>query len=101
MKRTVTGDRGYVPDFEFSVRDFKKRLGIAERGNVHDVDINGDRITVRMPRHRDERVEYELDQAEFKARLDIADPRPVLIVFASVWDSKVKLSLADNEEETK
>jgi hypothetical protein len=95
VRRTVTEDKGYVPDYTFSWRDFKKRLGITERDHVRTVTVRGMTITVIMPRdtRKDERAEYEFSQQEFKDLLGITDPRSVSCVFASVWSNSVDLSM--------
>jgi hypothetical protein len=95
MKRTVREDRGYVPDYTFNWRDFKKRLGITERDHVRTVQVQGMTVTVIMPRdtRRNERAEYVFSQQEFKDLLGITDPRSVSGAFASVWSSSVDLSM--------
>lgn len=95
MKRTVATDWAYVPDCEFTQRDFKRRLGITERNRVRDVRIRGDSITIEVFRGG-ELVRYETGQQEFKDMLGITDRRAVLVVYASVWDRKVQISHAGN-----
>lgn len=94
MKRTVTEDPGYVPDYTFSKRRFRKLLDITGRGDVRDVTVSGGSLTITMTRVRNQRTQYEISQGEFKARLGITDSRSVLIVHASVWSSKVQIDLA-------
>jgi len=97
MWRTVTHNAGYVPDYTFRVRKFKRRLGITDRGDIHGVTVHGDLVTVTLIRPHHQRVDYHLDQGEFKSKLGIPGPRPVSIVFASVWSGKVQMSLAKAE----
>jgi hypothetical protein len=92
VKRTTATDWAYAADYTFMQHQFRRLLGITERENVRSVDISGNSIVLRIL-HKGEMVHYETTQQEFKKLLGITDPENVLIVYASVWSSKVQISM--------
>ena len=95
MRRTVTEDKGHVPDYTFRQGEVKRLLGIGDRQLIHDIRRQGCEITIRMDRCcGDERVTYTLPESEFKGRLGIDDPRHFLLAFVDNWSRRSEIQIS-------
>jgi hypothetical protein len=77
MRRTVTRNQGYLPDYTFTSRRLKKRLGITDRERVNWIKFRGDEVSVILSGRKTGRAQwdsatYTLRTAEFAEKLGIS-----------------------------
>lgn len=99
MRREEYKDLGFVPDFIVTQPVLKRRLGITEGRMIRHISVAGYQMTIDLGTHRGIRVKYHLLSGEFKDKLGIDGWGSICAVYASVWDDKIKISLAGTNPE--
>jgi hypothetical protein len=96
MEKTTERDVGYVPDYVFTQRKFKRLLGIDDcRALVRGIEkLPTGNVVVTMNVYRGQRTRYAMSEAEFREKLGLDASRSFLLAFVDNWSSFSKIQIS-------